>query len=401
MTLLRSQTGERSRSVTRGLAGLAAMLMVSAGSASAETPPPLEIEQSDVNQLGDVTAKWIFVTSQWQNPGTRIVDGETGKMLGMVQQAKLSNFATDPGGKYFYVAETMWTKGNRGVRQDMITVRDSHTLEIVKEIPLQGRLLVGFRQHNFGISADGRYGYVFNMDPASSIEVIDLKAFKSVQVVEVPGCALGAALPGKRVLSICTNGTLAVTSFDAKMNPTTDFSSEFFSAENDPVFDNSFVDAETGEATFLSYTGMIYSANLASGIDVAQGWSLQEKAGLPIGSNAPVQVNWLPGGRKPIAVNLASKRAYVLMHIGEFWSQKEDGREIWAVDLANQTVIARHALSEEQEASQIEVSQGDEPLLYLTAGDGTLIVLDADTFEERHSLRRLGPGGILQAGLGQ
>jgi methylamine dehydrogenase heavy chain len=44
-------------------------------------------------------------------------------MLGLVQTA-LADMAIDPAGKFYYVAETIWSKGNRGTRQDMVTVYD-------------------------------------------------------------------------------------------------------------------------------------------------------------------------------------------------------------------------------------------------------------------------------------
>ncbi|PEQ12880.1 hypothetical protein B2G71_08510 [Novosphingobium sp. PC22D] len=371
------------------------------GTATAREAAALEVEDSDVATIGEVTPRWVFLTSQWGRPGTRIVDGETGKMRGMVHVAKLSNFAADPAGKYFYVAETMWTKGNRGTRQDMITVRDSQTLEVVEEIPLQGRLLVGFRQNNFSVSADGRYAFVYNMNPASSVEVVDLQARKSLRVVEMPGCGLGAALPGQRFLSLCSNGALAVTSFGGGKAPDTQYSPVFFSADQDPVFDSSVVDAKSGKATFLSYTGKIYSVDLSQGIEMAPGWSLQETVGLPAATTAPIQVNWLPGGRQPLAVNHATGRAYVLMHVGEYWTQKEDGEEIWEVDLAARKVIARHPLSEDQEATQMAVSQDEKPLIYLLTPGGDLVVLDASTFEEKHRIKSLGAGGTMQTGLGR
>ncbi len=383
----------------RAMVGLCAL--GASAAAAAQTPAPLEIEDSDIAVLGEAGPKWLFLTSQWARPGTRIVDGETGKMKGMVHVAPLSNFGADPEGKFFYVAETMWTKGNRGTRQDMITVRDSQTLEVLDEIPLQGRLLVGFRKNNFSITADGRYGFVYNMNPASSIEVVDLKARKSVQVVEMPGCGVNAALPGPRALSLCSNGAVAVTSFAADMTADVEYSEPFFSADQAPVFDSMVVDPKTGKATFLTYTGQIITGDFSKGMDISQGWSLQKSVGLPAGSTAPVLVNWLPGGRQPLAVHHATGKAFVLMHIGEYWTQKEPGHEIWEIDLNAQKVIDRHPMPEGDEVSQMTISQDAEPSLFLLTTSSDLVVMNAATFEEEHRVKSLGAAGTLQAGIGQ
>ena len=41
------------------------------------------------------------------------------------------------------------------------------------------------------------------------------------------------------------------------------------------------------------------------------------------GTYTPMDVNWMPGGRQPIAVHHATGRIYVLMHMGEYWSEYE------------------------------------------------------------------------------
>jgi hypothetical protein len=39
------------------------------------------------------------------------------------------------------------------------------------------------------ISPDGKFGYVYNMSPASSVNIVDLAARKFVKTMELPGCA--------------------------------------------------------------------------------------------------------------------------------------------------------------------------------------------------------------------
>ena len=59
----------------------------------------------------------------------------------------------------------------------------------------------------------------------------------------------------------------------------------------------------------------------------------------------------MPGGRQPIAVHFASGRIYVLMHMGEYWSEYEPAEEIWVLDANTHRLIGRHALPDSLRAS--------------------------------------------------
>lgn len=353
---------------------------------SSNTP---QIEESDTTVLSPPSPHWIYVNTNWTRRGTRIFDGDSGKMVAQINEAEMSNFAVDPAGRYYYVAETIWTKGNRGTRQDMLTVYNANTLKLVREITLSGRLLAGNRKHNLSISTDGRYAFVYNMDPASSITVVDLQKGRVAGSTEVPGCGLSAGAGGRSSLSLCADGALALVSLDERGKASLSRSDSFFSAENDPIFDNFPIDETRSRATFVSYSGLVTTAELAGGIKVSPSWSLQGAAGLPRGEAAPLVTNWYPGGRQPSAMHGPSGRLYVLMHIGEFWTQKEPGTELWIVDTQAKKVIRRMKL--EDEASWVEVSQDASPLLFL-AGEKGLHVLDAMTLEEKHKIKETGAG---------
>lgn len=368
-------------------------LMVAGLQAHAQDAPPVapspEVEESDTAVLSAASPHWIYVNTNWGRRGTRIFDGDTGKMMGQLHEAEMSNFTADPTGRYYYVAETIWTKGNRGTRQDMLSVYDAGTLKLLREIPLSGRLLVGNRKHNLSISTDGRHAFVYNMDPASSVIVVDLQKARVAGTTEVPGCGLSAGTGGRSSLSLCADGALALVSLDARGKASLSRSESFFSAENDPIFDNFPVDEARSRAAFVSYSGLVTTVELGSGIKVNPSWSLQEAAGAPRGQAAPLVANWYPGGRQPSALHGPSGRLFVLMHLGEFWTQKEPGTELWVVDTLARKVIRRIKL--EDEASWVEVSQDASPLLFL-AGEKDLRVLDATTLEEKRTIKDAGAG---------
>ncbi|MCC6942045.1 MAG: methylamine dehydrogenase, partial [Novosphingobium sp.] len=121
-----------------------------------------EAEEATVNTLEPPKTGWFFVKNGWGSAGSSIFDSATGKMIGMIATGRDSDMAIDPSGKAYYVAETIWTKGNRGTRQDLVAVYDSRTLKLLTEIPTPGRLIIGGLKTNFVLSDDGRTAYDYN-----------------------------------------------------------------------------------------------------------------------------------------------------------------------------------------------------------------------------------------------
>ena len=78
--------------------------------------------------------------------------------------------------------------------------------------------------------------------------------------------------------------------------------------------------------------------------------------------------------------------------MGEYWSHKASGSEVWQVDVAGKKVIKRFLLKEPM--NNIEVSQTDKPLLYMNGEKGEALVLDVATGEEKHKIEKAG-GGII------
>jgi len=91
-----------------------------------------------------------------------------------------------------------------------------------------------------------------------------------------------------------------------------------------------------------------------------------------------------------MALHRASKRLYVLMHAGNYWTHKKTGTEVWVMDGARQTLIRRISL--EAPARSIAVSQDDHPLLNIMEEEGDFAVIDALTGEK---LRKRKLAGIL------
>src|SRR5580692_3961654 len=354
-----------------------------------------QAEVPSVGTLETVQPHWVFVNRGGGLDGTRIFDGDTGKMKGMVNMYGQDSFAFDPLGRNFYVAQTIWSKLDRGTRQDALLAYDVHSLKLVSEISIPGRMLIGNRTHNLVITSDGKRALIYNMRPSSSVNVVDLdkRAFESK--IELPGCATMFTNMVNGFSALCSNGTLATVAMDGD-KPVISRSAPFFSATEDPIYDTSILDAKTGNATMLSYSGMITPVALGPTPNIGAAWSIQQAAHMRKAAYTPMDVNWMPGGRQPIAVHFASGRIYVLMHMGEYWSEYEPAQEIWVLDAASHRLIGRHALPDglKDKLLNIAVSQDANPQLYASDGAGNTYVLDGQTLEKKRSMDNSG-GGIL------
>ena len=341
-----------------------------------------QTEQSDVATLSPQKPHRIFTLDSYGEQGVRIIDAGNLKIEGMLQTNSTSTLALDPAGKYFYISETIYTKGNRGTRQDMVTVYDSSTLNLVTEIPLPGRLIIDARTHIFDISASGTYGYVYNLQPASSVVIVNLHQRKVASTVELPGCALAFPWKDGGFASLCGDGSLATVVIPASGKPTVTHSASFFNADLDPIYEESVSDRDSGRALFLSYTGKIYPAQLSEKPTIDQAWSLTESAGMPAAGTGVQELAWRPGGNHPIAWHKARNRIYVLMHPGNHWTHKEAGTELWIVDATAHKTIRRIKLPEP--ATAVGITQDDQPILFvLTRGDRHLVTFDEATGQKK------------------
>ena len=83
-------------------------------------------------------------------------------------------------------------------------------------------------------------------------------------------------------------------------------SAPFFSATEDPIFDTSILDPKTGKATLLSYSGLVTPVTLGAAIRdrVRRLVAAAGRLSCARCTYTPMDANWMPGGRQPIAVHL-------------------------------------------------------------------------------------------------
>lgn len=375
------------------LAGMgygAALAVALVSPASAESVVP-EAEEATVNTLAPPTSAWFYVRGGWGSAGSSIFDAGTGKMVGMIATSRDSDMAIDPAGKAYYVAETIWSKGNRGTRQDIVSIYDSKTLKLVSEIPTPGRLVIGGLKTNFVLTDDGKTAYDYNFDPASSVNVIDLVKRKFVRSIELPGCASLIPNPGVGFSALCADGTLATVAIKGAAQDITR-TEPFFDAAADPIWSNFAYDRKKKQAVLLSYTGLVRIATIGAKPTVSEPFSIQQAAGLRTADTKPLDIAWYPGGGQVMALHRPSGMLWVLMHKGEYWSHKEGAEEIWGIDLAAKKVVKRFPL--EEKVSNIEITQDDAAMIMVNSYKNDAWIIDSKTGDIKHTIKDAGGGHI-------
>jgi methylamine dehydrogenase heavy chain len=288
---------------------------------------------------------------------TYVLDGSTGAIQGMFNQAYWPNFAVSPDGTELYAVDTYWEKHTRGKRSDYIVVRDAQTLDVKEDIPLPaGRLLIVSKKYNFDVTPDGHYGLTYNLAPSTAVTVTDLKARKPVGSIPIPGCGLVFAQAPNRFSSLCADGSIATVTFDESAQSSIKRADRVFDAKGDPAFEHSAWDKKHQMLYLVTYSGDVLPVSLAGDEAAAAAkWSLT--------SGAERAAGWRPGGWQVSHFHSAKRRLYVLMHQGHPWTHKSSGTEVWEFDAAAGKRLQRIKLAES--AQTVAVSGDDSPLVYV------------------------------------
>lgn len=327
----------------------------------------------------------------WAGPGgnIQVVKGDTQEYLGTLDTGFLPHLALAPDYSELYVFETYWERGSRGKRTDVITFYDTTKLEPTGEVVLpKGRLLSGIKQFGAGITTDGRYLLSYNMQPASSVSLVDARNRKYLGDIWTPACALVFPFAADRFAMLCGDGSMLTVTIDENLENVKRVQTEpFFNPDEDPLMDHPFYDSENQLLYFVSYEGMVHAVDLSGDQPVFQKpWSLISPQFREWG--------WRAGGRQLFAGDPIAGRFYVLMHKGDKWTHKEMGTEVWAYDLAEQKHLARLKL--EIPAESIFVAGAQKPLLYaLNPDEDRIDIYDATHLEHLTEFEELGVYPVL------
>ena len=343
---------------------------------------------------------WVFVDYSLVD----VTDDHFLGLIGVAQTRRSAAIEHSPDGASLFLVETFYTRGNRGERTDTVTIFDTHTLGVAGEVVIPAkRALLLVVNGTLALTDNGRFLGVFNLTPATSISVVDIERRAFVGEISTPGCSLVFSSGELSYMMICANGDLlTVTLEENGAEVAKERTERFFDPESDPIRESGVRHGD--EWLFVSFDGILHSVDVSGAMpQIGESWSLL--------SVSDREQNWRISGRQPLTVHQQSGRLYVLARQNDEplddpadW----DGTEIWSFDLASRERLQRleaRPKSAEGEgagatlgstsgdgASNILVTQGDEPLLVSAAGTG-ISVRDAFTGEYRHERLQNAPNG--------
>ncbi len=335
---------------------VSSLSLASANWSSAQAPP----EDTSVAQLPAPTAHWAMVYSiaplgSFSPASVTIIDGDSHKILGMLDGGLSSSFAVAPDRHAFYLADTFYSRGSRGDRTDVVTIYDGKSLDPTGEVVIPpGRQLSAQDNATIGVTPDGKILLVANMTPTTTATMVDLSNRKVLGQILMAGCTEVLVTGNRQFVSLCGDGSMLTTDFDDGGNAASQkrTATPFFDPDKDPVF---ALPAMVGtQAYFLSYHGTIYP------VDLSTDPATPEKP-WPLLSGDEAAKNWKPGGVQQLAVHAKRGLLYVLMHRGGEWTHKQPGAEVWVYDIKSQKRVKKMALKKMADA--IMVTQDDNPIL--------------------------------------
>jgi methylamine dehydrogenase heavy chain len=287
---------------------------------------PLE-EIGRVEYLPRATSPhWIWASDAIHRRIT-LVDVDTQKLLGVIDGGWGLTVGLFPAhGREIYVPETHYSRGNRGERTDVVTFYDAISLAPTGEVEIPPkRAINALATGNAAVSDDGRFIAIFNMNPATSLSIVDAEKRVFVGEIATPGCSLAYGAGDRRFAMLCSNGSMLVVRLDDTGRELAKVRSEpFFDPQADPVTEKAA--RYRDRWVFASFEGLIHEADF-SGPEVhfAAPWSLFDEADRA--------ASWRIGGAQHLAIHEASGRLYALVHQGGVDTHKEGGTELWVYDL--------------------------------------------------------------------
>ena len=359
---------------------LALCLTLLAPLANAQIPPG----QSTVETMDDPSENWFIATS-WGS-GAYIYDGITGEMQGLLSLSPHTPAVQpNPARKEFYAAESYYSRGSHGDRTDLLRIYDYENLSPIAEVEIPKKITILPLRTYIQLMGDGRHVGVFNMTPAASVTIVDVVDRSLVGEISTPGCALIMAVGNNDFLMICGDGTLQLIQLDDDGNESNRVrSNEFFSIDDDPVFDRPV--QFNGGWLLVSHLGQVFHVTVdGDDIEISDGWSML--------SEADTEENWRPGGSQLKTVHEGTGLMYILMHQGGEYTHHDPGIEVWVYNLAAKRRIARIELP--VETANIMVTQESAPKLIVADEDGGLHLYDALKMKHDRTIEDPGPGASL------
>ena len=365
-----------------------------------------------------VSDHWLWVPDRLLRHSI-LLDGDTGNMLGAIDSG-VQITPTPPlwsrTRNEIYSVDTIYSRGHRGERHDLVVIYDSRTLEANGDVEIPPKTAdTGPGIALVGLLDGERFLVVLNQSPGGSVSVVDVEARRMVAEIQTAGCAAVFPAGPTRFGMLCGDGT-AIT-VHLKDNGELDRiarSASFFEVIADPITEKGARDGSTW--WFASFGGLLYEVDFG-------GDAPAPKAPWPLFTSDEREDGWRIGGAQHLAYHRGTKRLYSVVHQGGAGSHKDPGAEIWVYDLAVRkkvdvfsapNLIAAflgpqagfdatgtvgrilNFLLPNEGVHSIAVTQDSTPLLFMRHADlGAVGVLDALSGEHLRDIDETGLSGML------
>lgn len=305
---------------------------------------------------------------------------ETGseQYKGMVDASFISSFAQSKSRNEFYVIETFYSRGSRGVRTDVVTIYDPATLSPKGEIilPTDKFRMASMPERYAGQIINDKFLLITNMIPATSVTVVNLDTRKVIDTIDTPGCVLTYPTGKSGFSAICASGSLTTYTLDSNGKLiSAKHHKPFFDPINKPVFEKPVI--IDSMAYFIGFEGEVYTIDL-NGKQPRLGdkWSLLSEA----------DKGWRPGGWQLNASD-DNGQLYILMHPeGYNGSHKDGGAELWVYDPKAKKRIAKIPLK--TWGVSIMATHGKKPYVLVTNAE-----MQVDVYQDDKYVRTLAAFG--------
>jgi len=306
-----------------------------------------------------------------------IIDGDSLKLLGNLSNGEFGFFNFSGDGKTLYVASRFYARGDHGAHVDVLEFYDMASLRPTAEmiLPSKRAPVLGYPSMLVE-SAGAKFLFVQNATPATSVTVVDLAAKKVLSEIPTAGCfgIYASTQIAGRFSTLCGDGSAVTINVDAAGRESgRKRSAKLFDAEADALYTNCVSDG--AKTLFVSFLGNIHRIDFSGEVAQAEHpWSLTEGVAAAGG--------WRPGGYQVAAYDAVNGMLYVAMHPnGEEGSHKAAAAEIWKLDAAKHTLLARMPSAG---AIFLVVTQEAHPLLYASEGDDVPVIAkyDGDTLKK-------------------
>jgi len=309
-----------------------------------------------------------------------VVDTETRKFKGMLSGGNFAtaNWSAERG--EIYIGETYYSRGTRGTRSDLLSIYDMENLSLIKEVELpQKRAAIVVNKNSVAMTASGRFMLVFNLNPGTSVSVVDLDSREFVGEISTPGCSLIYPTQKHDFFMLCGDGSLLNLSLDNKGQEVSRKRSDpFIDIDNDPLSEKA--SQVGGDWHFISFKGDVQPVSSHSdGATPGASWSLTDKK--------ERAANWRPGGWHWTGAN-GNKLWVGMTPNGYDGSHKDPNTEVWLFDTVKKERLKRIKLK--TSGLSIDVSLEDKPKLLVVNIEGALDIYDAQSGDYLRSIYDLG-----------